>query len=80
MKGSKILLQVSRDGPEHPSLKQWSKSSKNPPMEARGQGEGCLAQLICVVFLQLIAKSIRYLFHLFSSMKTCQDVLSQSTH
>lgn len=75
-----ILLQISRDGSEHTSLKQWPKSPKSLSMEARGQGKGCWAQLICAISLQLIAKSIRYLSHLFPSMKTCQDALSQNTH
>lgn len=59
--GKQILLQVSRHQPEHQSLKQCPKFPKNPPMEARGQAE-CWAQLICAIFLQLIAKPIRYLF------------------
>lgn len=65
--GEQILLQVSRDGPEHPSLKQWPKSPKNPPTEARGQGEGCLALLICAVFLRWLQNPSGIYFICFSA-------------
>lgn len=77
--GEQIPLQVGRDRPEHPSVKQ---GPHTPKKVRRRQGpgqaeEGCWARAHLCSFLAADCE-IRQVFLLFPSTKTCQDALSQN--